>query len=417
MKYLTALAAAAALTAVASATFAQSANPYDIRYSEKPVRVDGKLDDPAWTDATALPLARTDGAAVQGGAVARLAWDNARLYLALDIPDEVIVADRSDRDTPIWEKDDVVELFVWPREDQPYYYEIAVNPRNTVFDSFFVANADHTGADVSVRDWNPDIQSLTRLQPVVYRPNKVGPPSVGGSWTVEMGIPMSAFSNLAAGPPTAGDVWRIQIVRFNRPDPGPGQLDATSLSPYAPITEPFRLDSFAGIRFQGGPAAVIPPLVPKSPLQASNTASPSAPAVTAPVEPAPAPEPNPAPEAVTPVAPPVSVAPPVDTTPAVPTPPAPVSPAQTAPAPPQPVTLNFHNMRAGAALDLLFQGTGLTYALSPDARPVTSSATVSADLKNAPFETALNTLLGQINLGYQKQGTMYVITPKAAGGA
>jgi hypothetical protein len=411
MKYLTALAAIAALTAAASASFAQSANPYDIRYSEKPVRVDGKLDDPAWADATALPLARTDGAAVQGGAVARLAWDNTRLYLALEIPDEIIVADRSDRDAPLWEKDDVVELFVWPREDQPYYYEIAVNPRNTVFDSFFVANAAHTGADVSVRDWNPDIQSLTRLQPVVYRPNKVGPPSVGGSWTVEMSIPLAAFSNLVPGPPAAGDVWRIQIVRFNRPDPGPGQLDATSLSPYAPITEPFRLDSFAGIRFQGGPAAVVPPLVPKSPLQASNVASPSAPPAAAPVEAAPAPE------VATPAAPPVSVAPSADTAPPVPTPPVPVSPAQAAPVQPQPVTLNFHNMRAGAALDLLFQGTGLTYALSPDARPVISSSTVSADLKNAPFETALSTLLGQINLGYQKQGTMYVITPKAASGA
>jgi hypothetical protein len=413
MKHLAALLALSALTAVPS--FAQPVPPIAIRFSEKPVRVDGKLDDPAWRDAAALPLARTDGTAVQGGAVARLAWDRENLYLSLEIPDEIIVAERSDRDAALWEKDDVVELFLWPREDQPYYYQVVVNPRNTLYDAFFISNASHSGADLSVPDWNPAIQSMVRLQPVLYRPDRVGPPAVGGSWTVEMALPVASLSNRAAGPPMEGDTWRAQIVRFNRPDPGPGQLDATSLAPYAPVTEPFRLDSFATLHFQGGPAPVIPPLVPKSPVQAAAQTPPTTvAAVPDTVQPALPPEAPSTPEAV----------PTTNATPAPVTPPTPVTPppsvaaaAGTTPTTVKPVTLNFHDMRAGAALDLLFQGTGLTYALSPEARPVVVSATVSADLKNSPFDAALSALLNQINLTFQKQGAMYVLLPKPTGGA
>jgi hypothetical protein len=81
------------------------------------------------------------------------------------------------------------------------------------------------------------------------------------------------------------------------------------------------------------------------------------------------------------------------------------------------VKQNFKSMRAGAALDLLFQGTGLTYALSPEARPVVTSSSVSADLKNAPFDAALTSILNQIGLTFQKQGAMYVLLPKSSGGA
>lgn len=413
MKQLTALLAMAAL---AAPTLAQTAPPIPIRFTEKTIRVDGKLDDLAWKDATELRLARTDGTPVEGGAVARMTWDQKNFYLGVEIPDEIIVADRSDRDSPIWQKDDVVELFVWPREDQPYYYQIAINPRNTLYDAFFISNASRTAADLALPGWNPAIDSMVRLQPVLYRTDRVGPPSRGGSWTVELALPIASLSNRIPGPPIEGETWRVQIVRFNRPDPGPGQLDATSLAPYAPVTEPFRLDTFATVRFLGGPAPVIPPLVPKSPTQASgaSVAPPPAAVTTAPDLP-PAPEPTPTPVEVTPAPEPPAVAPPVEAAPAV-TPPVAPPPATTTPTL-KPVTLNFKNMRAGSALDLLFQGTGLTYALSPEARPIVMSSNVSADLKNAPFDTALTTLLDQIGLAFQKQGAMYVLLPKTSGGA
>lgn len=414
MRHVTALLALAAL----AAPLAAQAAPIPIRFTEKAVRIDGKLDDAAWRDAAALPLARTDGTAVEGGAVARMAWDQKNFYLGVEIPDEVIVADRSDRDAPIWERDDVVELFLWPREDQPYYYQIVINPRNTLYDAFLIANPSRTAADLALPGWNPAIDSMVRLQPVLYRSDRIGPPSRGGSWSVEMAVPVAAISNRVPGPPVEGDAWRIQVVRFNRPDPGPGQLDATSLAPYAPVTEPFRLDTFATVQFLGGPAPVVPPLVPKSPTQAAGGPAVAPPSTisTAPVMPPPV-EPTPPPvETAPPAEPPVAVAPPV----AAP-PPVAVAPPVTAPAAAatalKPVTLNFKSMRAGSALDLLFQGTGLTYALSPDARPVVISSTVSADLKNAPFDSALTNLLDQIGLTFQKQGAMYVLLPKPAGGA
>lgn len=312
-------------------------------FTASPLKIDGRLDEPAWNDAPVLNLDKAwDGKSAPGGATVRLLWDKNYLYFGAQLPDELVVAGKMERDGFLWEKDDVIELFLWPQEAQPYYYEVVVNPRGTTYDAFFVAKPTHDGPELTLSDWNPAIKVQTRLVPVLYRPEKIGPPNKDGFWTVEMALPIAALANRGGQAPGAGETWRMQINRYNRPDAAPGTLDATAWSPYYKLGEPYLLDRFGRLSLAGGPAAVIPPVVPES----SVITPPTAPAPT-PVPPVPAPTPAPPVPTPTP-APPVPTptpAPPVPTPtpgPTVPTPtPAPETPAPTptpAPEAPAPTT-------------------------------------------------------------------------------
>jgi len=291
-------------------------------YTTAPVKIDGQLDEPAWKDAPVIALDKTwDGKPAAGGGTVRLLWDKNNLYLGAELPDEVVVAGKLPRDGFLWEKDDVIELFVWPRETDPYYYEVVVNPRGTLYDAFFVSKPAHDGPELTLPDWNPDIKVQTRLSPVLYRPDKVGPPNKNGFWSVELALPVASLSNRGGIAPAAGDTWRVQINRYNRPDPAPGTLDATAWSPYYKLGEPYLLDRFGKLTLTGGPAPVVPAVVPESGAVSAPAASAAVPA-PAPSAPTPAPAaPTPAPAAPTPA-------------PAAPTPaPAAPTPAPAAPTP------------------------------------------------------------------------------------
>lgn len=365
-------------------------------YTTSPVKIDGRLDEPAWNEAPVISLDKTwDGKPVAGGATVRLLWDKTYLYFGAQIPDEVVVAGKLDHDGFLWEKDDVIELFVWPQEAQPYYYEIVVNPRGTTYDAFFVAKPTHDGPDLTLPDWNPDTKVQTRLVPVLYRPEKVGPPNKDGYWTVEMALPIAAMSNRGGQPPAAGETWRVQINRYNRPDPGPGALDATAWSPYYKLGEPYLLDRFGKITLTGGPAPVVAPVVPESAVVAAPAA--------APVEPAPVPTPTPAPTAPPAATPPAPTPPPVVTPPATPAPtPAPDGTPTPAKAP-KTVNIDFHEMAIRDALDTLFRGTGLQYTLTAEASQATPSITF-----NDQDKTFEQTVLDFANAAK----IMYTIDPK-----
>ncbi|HEY3412444.1 MAG TPA: hypothetical protein VGM51_05205 [Armatimonadota bacterium] len=95
-----------------------------------------------------------------------------------------------------------------------------------------------------------------------------------------------------------------------------------------------------------------------------------------------------------------------DTTPA-PTPaPAPVAkPAKT-------ISIDFKDMATRDAMDTLFRGTGLNYALTPEATQVAPTVTVT--LQDVTFDAALNIITKTANLSYKKDRDtgVYIIDAK-----
>lgn len=102
--------------------------------AEHAVLVDGKLDDAVWqlAPAHALSLGEdrdpTGANAVQEKGEARLAWDDAFLYIGIRFADRDVIA-RSDKDQDRhFVHGDVAEVFLWPAETT-WYWELYVTPR------------------------------------------------------------------------------------------------------------------------------------------------------------------------------------------------------------------------------------------------------------------------------------------------
>ncbi|HEY3266547.1 MAG TPA: carbohydrate-binding family 9-like protein [Armatimonadota bacterium] len=402
--------AAMALAAVAPIAVAQGSTPppsVTANYAASPIRLDGRLEEKAWLDATPISLVTFDGKPITGGAVARVTWDKDNLYFGAEVPDERVVAGRLGHDGPLWEKDDVLELFLWPSENLPYYYQFVVNPRPTVYEAFCIAKPTHDGADLILPDWNPDVRVQGRVQPMLYRPDRIGTANPNGFWSVEMSIPISTLSSRGAAPLQAGESWRMQIVRFNRPDPAPGALDASAFSPYYEVASPFLLDHFGVLNFAGSAAVPVAPLVPGT----GAPVKPAAPTVAPTPAPAPAPATAPAAPAVAPPTAPPTTPAPTPATDATPAPtPAPANPPAAPVAPAKTVTLSINAQSLKDAVGLLFQGSGLNYLVLP----VVASNPVTVEIKDLSLDDALSAIVEKGDAKFHKDPAtgVYVIEPK-----
>lgn len=160
------------------------------RFDQTPV-IDGKLDDPAWVEAS------TSGAKVvvdvndSGSAltayprVAYVGYDANNLYVAFTIfspaPNN-LAASVTSRDGQVW-NDDEVEVFLQPK-GKAVFYQIIANAGGAVYDG------EHQGLG---GDWNTS--------------GKIATLRDGIRWTVEMALPFADFGVK----PQAGDEWGLNL--------------------------------------------------------------------------------------------------------------------------------------------------------------------------------------------------------------
>jgi hypothetical protein len=112
---------------------------YECRRSPDPLRIDGRLDEPAWTaapwtdlfvdiegDAKPRPRFRTR---------AKMLWDDRNFYIAADLEEPHVWATLTKHDAVIFHDNDF-EIFLDPNGDTLEYYELEVNAINTTWDLF-----------------------------------------------------------------------------------------------------------------------------------------------------------------------------------------------------------------------------------------------------------------------------------------
>jgi hypothetical protein len=147
--------------------------------------LDGKLDDKCWASAAPVAVKPTDGYATE----ARFACDDKFLYVAVTCqhPEgkQVPKADKRARDADL-NGHDRVEVLLDLDRDYQTYYRLRVDHRGCV--------AEDCWGDVS---WNPNWF-------VAVEPSST-------YWTVEAAIPLA---ELTGTPPTAGQVWAVNLVRI-----------------------------------------------------------------------------------------------------------------------------------------------------------------------------------------------------------
>jgi hypothetical protein len=207
-----AIAFAAVLAGVTPAKAGGSAPlAYECLRAAGPIKVDGKLDDPAWQNAPWT----SDFVDIEGDAKPRpkfrtrvkMLWDDQYLYIAAELEEPEVKATLTQRDSVIF-KDNDFEVFIKPLPDTGSYYEFEINALNTGWDLFLPKPYNEDGQP----DNSWDIEGLKTAIAVQGTLNKAGDKDRG--WTVEIAYPLSAFASRQAVPlPRHGTTWRINFSR------------------------------------------------------------------------------------------------------------------------------------------------------------------------------------------------------------
>ena len=176
--------------------------------------IDGKLDEAAWSQASA-PIALQFLWDSQTGAkqktAARLLWDAQALYLGFDVEDADVTARFLQRDDPTY-RDDAVEIFINPDPKQEaVYYGFEMNARGVLYDYL-----NYNSRTLFKRF---DATGMTIATVVRGTLNERGDTDQG--WSLEAAIPWANFEELSRRPPVAGDGVEGECQSVGRRRAGP----------------------------------------------------------------------------------------------------------------------------------------------------------------------------------------------------
>ncbi len=183
----------------------------------------------AWKNQRGLVLVENDtgGEPLQRTEV-RVGWDVHALWVLFVAEDSRPWATLMGRDQPLY-TEEVFEVFLDPFGDGAAYFELEVNPNNAVLDVAMRRIRSGYRKDFS---WRCEgLQTAAALIP--------------GGWAAELRIP---FESVVCERPRAGDEWRVNFTRIDRPENGPRELSAWSPTGMAQFHLPER---FGRLRFEG----------------------------------------------------------------------------------------------------------------------------------------------------------------------
>ena len=233
------------MIAEATLSLALAAAPAAPRYVVSATHAQGTAllagDAAAWKDAARIHW----GPSPYTTAFAAL-WAEDALYLRFDARDPSPWHTMTQRDEHLWEEE-VVEAFLDLDRSGRNYAEIEISPGNVVCDVRMVSPYPNKKYDLT---WN--MEGLeTRVVPL-----RDGAGATIG-WTAIARMPWAGFRTLGAAarvslPPRAGDRWRFNVFRVERPGgkehPEAGAVEAPWSDPHSPsfhVPASFRVFVFA----------------------------------------------------------------------------------------------------------------------------------------------------------------------------
>ncbi len=233
---------------------------YDSMYARVPPVIDGLANELAWQLAPELgPFTRfqSDDLQPQHQTVAKMLWDQHYLYFLIAVEDPDIWSTMVERDEDCLCQEETIELFIDPDGDGDDYAEIHINCLDTIND-IWIPNNKFKYANGEPVDW-PDLYSWTQQG---MRHATMNHGTVNDSTDVDQGsvfefaLPWSGFGKIAGAanlPPQPGDVWRINVNRYERPR---GGAAGKELSGWAPLKlHSYHVpDRFGYVRFVGARA-------------------------------------------------------------------------------------------------------------------------------------------------------------------
>ncbi len=173
--------------------------------------IDGKDDESIWAT-TAWTDSFQD---IEGHAKAKpkydtkikMLWDDENLYIYARLEEPHIWGDLTTHDAIIYHNNDF-EVFIKPYNNQSTYFELEVNPLNTILD-LLMTKPYRLGGEAMIH-WD-----IKGIQTAVYTSGTINNPNDRDNyWAIEMAIPFQSIHNFGRGSsPKSGDQWRINFSR------------------------------------------------------------------------------------------------------------------------------------------------------------------------------------------------------------
>ena len=213
------LASSVSLTALAVQPPPQPAAPavpdprgYVCHRARTPIKIDGKLDDPAWADAAwSEPFVDIEGDAQPRPRFRtrmKMLWDDECLYVAAELEEPHLWATLTEHDAVIFEDHDF-EMFLDPDGDNQNYCELELNAKNTTWDLLLTKPYRANGRPIN--NWE-----IAGLRTAVHLDGTLNDPrDVDRGWTVEIAWPWKGLKELTSAPvpPVDGNQWRVNFSR------------------------------------------------------------------------------------------------------------------------------------------------------------------------------------------------------------
>ena len=140
----------------------------------------------------------------------KLLYSNTGLYVLMDATDKKLTATMTEDFMDLW-NEDVFEVFLWPDERHPVYFEYEISPLNKEL-AILVPNFG--GQFLGWRPWHYEKDRVIRKATSVTGGPKQSGAAIQG-WRAEFFIPYALLRPLQNVPPKPGTRWRANFYRMD----------------------------------------------------------------------------------------------------------------------------------------------------------------------------------------------------------
>lgn len=172
--------------------------------------ITGDGSHPAWERAGWQALTRVGEGTLPYETRAKALYSDTGMYFLVDCEDQRLTCTFTTDHVDIW-TEDVVEVFLWPDESHPVYFEYEISPLGYEL-ALMVCN--NKGAYRGWLPWHYEGEDRVRRATSVRGGEKASMAEVTG-WSSELYIPFSLLTGLGNVPPASGTVWRGNMFRMD----------------------------------------------------------------------------------------------------------------------------------------------------------------------------------------------------------
>jgi len=173
-------------------------------------QLNGRGDSPAWEKARWEPLNLRSAGGNAYQTRVKVLYSASGLYVLMDAADRVITATMKEDFLDLW-NEDVFEVFLWPDERHPLYFEYEISPLGFEL-PLLIPNLE--GQFLGWRPWHYEGARKIRKATTVVGGLKQPGAEVTG-WKAELFIPYELLKPLTNVPPKSGTRWRANFYRVD----------------------------------------------------------------------------------------------------------------------------------------------------------------------------------------------------------